>query len=208
MEDIIAELEEKSITKKAACEALGFTTPAGNPQYKKLEQAIADFKVRKRADKTARKQKRREAFTDKELASIITDYLKGSSLASLSDFYFRSVGVIKNRLTMAGALLRRSYSPDMTEYNAESKSTHNEYNNPQALPEKCIVTSHKIGAMVWSSRYSQLAKIVSEYQPGVYRIFMSDEAVRQYAYQPTEELGSLQHLQDLGVEFKLVTNYA
>ena len=60
--------------------------------------------------------------------------------------------------------------------------------------------------MVWSARYAQLAKIIKEVEPGVYRVFMSNEGQRFYAYQPTEELGGLSHLTKLGVQFKLVTN--
>lgn len=206
MEDIIAELEAKEITKKAACEALGFTTPAGNPQYKKLDQAIADFKVRKKADKKVRAEKRRTAFSDREVADMVSMYLSGESLSGLSEHFYRSVQVIKNRLENAGALLRRTSSPDMTQFDAHSLSTHNEYENPQALPIQSIVESHSEGDMVWSSRYAQLAKVIAEIQPGVYRIFMSNESQRQYAYQPTEELGSLSHLQKLGVKFKLVEN--
>lgn len=206
MEDIIAKLEAKEITKKAACEALGFLTPAGNPQYKKLDTAIADYKIRKKADKTIRAKKRREAFSDKEVADMITMYLAGESLSGLSEHFYRSVNVIKNRLELAGGLLRRTSSPDMTEFNSVSPPEHVEYDNPILLPEQCIVEKHEEGDMVWSARYAQLAKIVKEVRPGVYRIFMSNDAQRQYAYQPIEELGSLKHLQKLGVQFKLVTN--
>lgn len=206
MEDIIAELEAKEITKKAACEALGFLTPAGNPQYKKLETAIEEFKVRKAADKRIRAKKRTEAFTDREISDMISMYLAGQSLASLSEHFYRSIAVIKYRLELAGALLRRTSSPDTTEMDSRTKPEHCEYENPILLPEKCVVESHNIGDMVWSTRYAQLAKVVKEVQPGVYRIFMSSEGQRKYAYQPTEELGSLKHLQDLGVQFKLVSN--
>lgn len=206
MEDIIAELEAKQVTKKAACEALGFVTAAGNPQYKKLDEAITRHKIQVKADKTIRKQKRREAFTDREVADMVSMYLAGESLTGLSEHFFRSVGVIRNRLEGIGGLLRRTSSPDMTEFNAVNPPQHNEYNNPIMLPDKCIVDKHVVGSMVWSARYSQLAKVVAEVQPGVYRIFMSNEQQRQYAYQPVEELGSLKHLEDIGVKFKLVEN--
>lgn len=205
MEDIISQLENKEITKKAACEALGFTTPAGNPQYKKLDTAIEEFKVRQKVDKKLRKQKRREAFTDREVADMVQMYLAGDSLASLSDHFYRSVTVIRNMLDYKGALLRRTQNPDTSEMDGINHE-HVEYDNPIMLPEKCIVEKHEEGDIVWSTKYAQLAKVVKEYQPGVYRIFMSNEGQRKYAYQPIEELGSLKHLQDLGVKFSLVTN--
>ncbi len=192
IEDVIKALEAKppGMTKKEACEALGLLTPAGNPQYAKLTKTLEEHKIRAAAEKKVRAKKRREAFSDSELKQVITDYLAGASMSELSESYYRSVGSIKSRLDYCGALLRGS----------------GDYDNPEPLPEQCVVDSHKEGDMVWSAKYGQLARVVKEYTPGVYRIFMSSPSCRQYAYQESFELGALKHLETLGVKFNLVTN--
>lgn len=201
IEEVIELLESKDITKKEACEHLGYITAGGNPQYKKLTEGLERHKAKAKASSSLRKKKRTEAFTDAELANIVGEYLAGESLSHLSETYFRSVHVIKSRLENAGALLRRPHVSKLDPW-----VDVDEYTNPVRLPEACIRFSFAEGEYVWSTRYGQVVKVIKEYQPGVYRIFMSNESVRQYAYQDVADLGSLEHLFALGVNFKLVTN--
>lgn len=201
IEEVIELLESKDITKKEACEHLGLLTAGGNPQYKKLTESIDRHKAKQKASAKLRKRKRSEAFTDAELANIVGEYLAGESLAQLSETYFRSVNLIKQRLERAGALLRRPHVPKTDPW-----VDVDEYTNPVELPEQCVKESFSEGEHVWSTRYGQVVKVVKEYKPGIYRVFMSNDAMRQYAYQDVSDLGSLQHLLDLGVKFKLVSN--
>ena len=135
VEDIIKALEEKTITKKVACEELGLTTPAGNPQYKKLTEYLESYATRKKVDKKLRAKKRKEAFSDREVAEMITMYLRGDSFTDLSEHFYRSVQVIKNRLEGVGALLRRTVAPDMTEYSCSNPPEFVQYENPLLLPD-------------------------------------------------------------------------
>ena len=50
-------------------------------------------------------------------------------------------------------------------------------------------------------RYDSLARIDGEFKKGVYRVFLLSEKQNQFAYQPAEELASLEHLEKLGVRF-------
>jgi hypothetical protein len=44
-----------------------------------------------------------------------------------------------------------------------------------------------------------LAKIEDIFKPGQYRIYLLADKWRQYAYQPPEELASLEHLRKIGI---------
>ena len=59
----------------------------------------------------------------------------------------------------------------------------------------------KVGVKVYSMRYDSLARIDGEFKKGVYRVFLLSEKQNQFAYQPAEELASLEHLEKLGVRF-------
>jgi len=179
-EAVVAHLEGKG-TKKAACEMLGIAY-----NVKRLDSLIEDWTGRKEQSKIMRAKKRKEAVTTSEAASIITDYLSGSSIVELSESYYRSPTIIKYQLEKYGATLRSVGVVDPL--------------MPPLLPEQCIADSFEIGEYVWSAKYDCVAKVAGTYK-GAYRIItMGGEAHRFQAYQPACDLGSLQHLIDIGVD--------
>jgi hypothetical protein len=60
-----------------------------------------------------------------------------------------------------------------------------------------------VGEVVYSARYDSVARVDTEqphHQHGwVYRIWLLADKWKQSAYQPAEELASLEHLRQLGV---------
>jgi len=56
----------------------------------------------------------------------------------------------------------------------------------------------EVGELVWSSRYNSPAEVIKWLGGTGYRIWILGEN-SQFAAQPIEELGSLRHLQELGV---------
>jgi hypothetical protein len=173
-------LLEDGGTKKRACEILGIAY-----NTKRLDNLIVEFQQKQVVEKDLRARKRKEALHGSELAEMITRYLQGDSLEDLSSTFFRSTGNIKYYLNKHGAMLRHHGRVDPL--------------NPPLLPDECVVDSHDPGSYAWSARYNTICKIDKEYQPGVYRIVAYSDGLREYAYQSVEELGSIQHLFDLGV---------
>lgn len=175
------DLLENGGTKKAACEILGIRYNTTR-LTKLLEQHTEDLA----RDKRLRAKKRKEPVTKEELVSMIEDYLSGSSFDEIARTSYRSTQVIKYHLEKHGALLR-----------------HTSYNEllPPMLPEQCISESFEDGEYVWSAKYNSVAKVISKFK-NAYRIKIVNEHMNQYSYQPAEELGSLKHLMELGVNVK------
>jgi hypothetical protein len=77
------------------------------------------------------------------------------------------------------------------------------YFKPELIPEGAVRERFKVGEVVYSARYDSTARIDTE-QPHpqhawVYRIWLLSDKWKQSAYQPAEELASLEHLRVLGV---------
>ena len=177
-QEVITYLEQGG-TKKAACEMLGIAY-----NTKRLGQLLEDFVDGQERDKRLRKEKRKQALTNSELVGMITDYLSGESLSELSDRYYRSINYIKYHLEKHGAMLRSYEKIDEL--------------NPPILPDLTFREDFEVGEYVWSAKYGSPAKVCAKYKDS-YRILVQNERERHYAYQPYWELGSLQHLKDLGV---------
>jgi hypothetical protein len=179
---VIAYLQKPSSTKKAACEMLGIRY-----NTKRLDTLIKEYQDGIERDKRIRAKKRKEPVTQTELVSIITDYLSGDSVQELSENYFRSTAVINYHLEKHGAKLRSNSKIDEL--------------CPPMLPDECVAESFEIGEFVWSAKYGSVARICAEFK-NAYRIKVVNESMNQYAYQAYYELGSLKHLQDLGINVK------
>lgn len=181
----IANLEEGG-TKKRSCEILG----VGN--NKTMERLISEFLERKELDRKMRSKKRKEPILPNEVVDWITDYLQGSTFSELSDRYYRSAGVIKTRIERAGALLRVTTKIDPLK--------------PPLLPEACMSEEFTVGQIVWSAKYGCAVEVMGEYK-GAYRIRVANPSVQESAYQAPYELGSLKHLEDLGVDLSVLIRY-
>lgn len=177
---------EEGGTKKAACEALGIRY-----NTKRLETLIDAYSQRKQAAKKLRARKRKEALAGAELAQMISMYLQGYSLKEVADSYYRSTGNIKYYLEKHSANLRANVTDQL---------------NPQLLPDACMCDSHEINDYVWSAKYNCVAQVIGEYK-GAYRIQVLSDGIQQQAYQECADLGSIKHLEALGIDFSKFESY-
>lgn len=166
-------------TKKGACDILGVTA------NRTMEAQIEDFQNRKRIDKEVRAKKRKLPLLNDELVGIISDYLSGASLAELSESFYRSTDTIKYHLNKNGAMLR----------------TNSKINplSPPALPDECIAESFADGEYVWAAKYGCIAQVKTKFK-NAYRIRVWKDGTMEYAYQATSELGSMAHIEKIGVD--------
>lgn len=173
-------------TKKGACDILKVSN------NKTMERLIEDHYEGKANAKRLRAKKRATAVADHELVLIIMDYLNGYSLTELSDRHFRSVDLIKHHLEKNGAMLRFHGKIDPT--------------NPPVLPDQCFAETFEDGEYVWSSKYGCIAQVKCKYK-NAYRIQIMGNGRQEQAYQPNYELGSLKHLEAIGVKLEALEDY-
>lgn len=183
--EAIANLENGG-TKKKSCEILG----VGN--NKTMERLIEEHIARKENDKIMRRKMRRKPIMQSDVVNWITDYLQGDTFGELSERYYRSASVIKDRIESAGALLRVTEKINPLD--------------PPLLPDQCIADSFEVGEIVWSAKYGCAVEVTGEYK-GAYRIRVATPATQEYSYQASYELGSLKHLRDMGVNIDVLVKY-
>jgi hypothetical protein len=185
IEKVIALLSaEKPCTKKEACSILRITY-----NTTRLQTIIDNFLEKKDRTAKLRAEKAHKPATEAEIQYSIMEYLGGATVSAISESLYRSASFVDKVLERCGVPRR---------------ATGWSYQRPQLIPEEAIRTSFEIGEKVWSARYESLATIKSEVtnQPHpskVYRVYLEDESWQQSAYQPAEELASLQHLTKYGV---------
>lgn len=177
---------ESGGTKKRACEILGVTN------NKTMERLIDEYITRKQTDREMRRKVRRQPILTKDVVSWITDYLQGDTFEELSDRYYRSAAIIKDRIEAAGALLRVNEKIDPL--------------NPPMLPEQCVADDFEIGQIVWSAKYGCAVEVRGKYKDA-YRILVATPGKQESAYQAAYELGSLKHLEDMGVNIGILVKY-
>jgi hypothetical protein len=169
-------------TKKAACDALGI-------KYNVTRlQKIVEFTRKEEIEKTLRAKKARTAVDKDEAIGIIKEYLETASIDAVAKMYFRTPYTIAKVLD---------------DYGAKLHSAKTDYFNPGMLPEICMADKFVPGEYVWSSRHNMLAVIRKEWAPGVYAIRVLGKHEKD-AFQETADLGSLQHLVELGIDFKKI----
>jgi hypothetical protein len=183
MERVISLLEptdgSKPCTKKEACNVLNIsynTTRLGN--------LIEKYKENKARDAAKRAEKRGSPASAQEITYAIESYLEGDTIDSISKALYRGPAFINTILE---------------KYSVPKRQNAHSYFNPVLVPEEAMRSEFKVGEKVYSARYDSLAKIEGIYKPGQYRIYLLSEKWSQYAYQPPEELASLDHLRKIGV---------
>lgn len=174
----------KPITKKEACSILGMAY-----NTTRLGTIIEKFKEKKAKDAERRAALRGKPVTKDEIVYIISEYLGGSTVDSISKYTYRSAHTIKKVLE---------------DYAVPIRATSHDYFKPELLPENSIKDRFAIGEVVYSARYDSTARIDAERFDDkrncwVYRIWLLSEKWKQFAYQESFELASLQHLRELGV---------
>ena len=183
IEYVISLLEaEKPITKKDACSILNISY-----NTTRLQQIIDKHKDRLARDAKFRAEKRGKPVTQDEVQYIIQEYIGGSTIDAISNSTYRGPALIKQVLDKYAVPIR-SRSPN--------------YFKPELIPEAAMRDRFKVGDIVYSARYDSTAKVNAEIMQGdkwIYRIYLLSENWLQSAYQPAEELASLEHLREIGV---------
>jgi len=180
------ELLENGGTKKAACELLGIAY-----NTKRLQSIIDQHNERVALNKKMRAKKRGKPVSPEEAAEIIKHYISTGSMEDTSRTFYRPVTLISKVLDKYGAKLR---------------SVKTDYFDPITLPDECVKDCFSPGEHVWSARYNALARIDKEVKPGVYAISVYGPH-QKFAYQGVEDLGSLAHLEALGIDFSKLEIY-
>jgi hypothetical protein len=173
----------KPITKKEACGILGMAY-----NTTRLATILEEFKAKRDRDATRRAALRGKAATEEEVKYIIQEYLEGATVDAISKSTYRGTTFVK-------AILDK--------YSVPVRVPGHSYFKPELIPEGAVRDRFTVGEVVYSARYDSTARVDTE-QPHpehgwVYRIWLLSEKWLQSAYQPAEELASLQHLRELGV---------
>lgn len=176
--------DHKPWTKKDACGYLGMaynTTRLGTI-------------IEKYQEKKAREQERRSALRGKpatkdEIVFAIGEYLGGETVDAISKALYRSPSFVKRILE---------------ENEVPIRGTGATYFKPELIPEGAIRNEFKISEVVYSARYDSPARIdkaaTHPTYGNIYRVWLLADNWKQSAWQPAEELASLEHLRKLGVK--------
>lgn len=184
IEYVISLLEaEKPITKKDACAILNIAY-----NTTRLQQIIDKHKDRLARDAKHRAEKRGKPVTQDEVQYIIQEYIGGATIDSISNTTYRGTVLIKQVLDKYSVPLR-ARSPN--------------YFKPELIPDEAMRDRFQVGDIVYSARYDSTAKVNAEINQNgkwIYRIYLLSDNWLQSAYQPAEELASLEHLREIGVK--------
>lgn len=174
----------KPITKKDACQILGMAY-----NTTRLGTIIEEYKKSQERSAKRRAELRGKPASKDDIVYIISEYLSGEPVDSISKSTYRSPTFIKNILESHAVPIR---VPGHT------------YFSPELIPEGAMRDRFKVGEVVYSARYDSTARIEAERENHpvhgwVYAIYLLSEKWLQNAYQPASELASLEHLRELGV---------
>ena len=173
----------KAITKKDACQILGMAY-----NTTRLGTIIEEWKKKQTKNAERRAEKRGKPVTGEERVYIISEYLAGETVDSISKATYRSSTFVKSVLETNSVPIRVPGSS---------------YFCPELIPEGAIRERFKVGEVVYSARYDSTARIdaesFSEKHGWIYRIWLLSEKWQQNAYQEATELASLEHLREMGV---------
>jgi len=175
----------KAPTKKWCCEFLGMAY-----NTTRLGDIIEKFKEKETRDAARRAALRGKPATTEETCFIIQEYLEGATVDSLSKSTYRPATFIKRVLEDNAVPLR---------------VPGRDYFSPEIIPDGAVRERFTVGEVAYSARYDSLARVDAESRSKdglrwVYRIWLLAEKWKQNAYQPAEELASLEHLRKLGVK--------
>lgn len=174
--------QEKPITKKAACDILGITY-----NTTRLATLIEEYSAKKLFEKEQRDKKKYKPASEEEIGFAVSAYLSGTPVSEVAKRLYRSDSFVNSILTKVGCPRRNAaYS----------------YWQPELLPEECVREEFKVGDKVYAARYESLATIrgiIDNGKEKAYLIYLEDEDWHRYAYQPSWELGHLEHLTKHGI---------
>ena len=173
----------KPITKKDACQILGMAY-----NTTRLGTIIEAFKERQARSAKRRAELRGKPATREDIIYIISEYISGETVDSISKMTYRSPTFIKRVLEDNAVPIR---------------VPGHRYFTPELVPEGAVRDRFKVGEVVYSARYDSLARIEAETKTEkygyIYRVWLLAEKWLQSANQEAYELASLEHLRELGV---------
>lgn len=175
---------EKPCSKKDACSMLNIAY-----NTTRLATLIEKFKEKKAKEAERRAANRGKPASKDDVIYIVKDYLEGAPVSAIADRLFRSASFVNNVLE---------------EYNVPRRASSHDYFRPELIPEAAMRERFKVGEIVYSARYDSIARIEKESTQNniwVYRVWLLSEKWQQYAYQPAEELASLEALEKIGAHF-------
>lgn len=185
MDKVIAALEqEKPITKKAACDmlAIAYNTT-------RLGTLIEKYKEGKARDASRRAALRGKPATMDEVTYVISSYLEGETIDTISKTIYRGSSFVN-------AILDK--------YSVPVRARAHDYFRPELIPDGAVQARFELGEKVYSARYDSMAVIEAETKTEkygyIYRIWLLSDRWLQYANSEAYELASLKHLRDLGVK--------
>ena len=181
MPQAIQMLEEGS-SKKAVCDFLGMAY-----NVKRLAQEIEDFQTGIERDREQRRLRRGKPISNDELVNMIEAYMSEDSISDIANRFYRSEALVKSVLETAGAMLRDSKANPLA---------------PSLLPDNAMSDSFEMGEKVWVAAYNCCGEIKAKCGDNGYRVYLLDRDQHRYTNQYTHDLGSLRHLEVLGVNTK------
>jgi hypothetical protein len=171
------------MTKKDACAILGIAYNTA-----RLDTLIEKYQEKNARDASRRAALRGKPATSDEITYTIQEYLEGATVDAISKSIYRGSTFIK-------AILEK--------YDVPVRQTSHDYFNPELIPDGAVRDCFALGEIVYSARYDSVARIDTEQTHPkygrIYRIWLLADKWKQSAYQPAEELASLEHLRKLGV---------
>lgn len=175
---------KKAITKKEACQVLGIAY-----NTTRLQSIIDGYLEKVTRERKRRQEKRGKPATPDEVGYVISEYLRGECVDHISKAIYRSPGFVKNVLE---------------QYHVPTRNSHNNYFNPELIPDGAVRERFAIGETVYSSRYDSLA-LIKEEKPHpiygyVYLVWLLSDDWQQYAWLEACECASLEHIRELGVQ--------
>jgi len=175
-------IQDKPITKKAACETLNISYSPG-----RLDRIIQEYKDKVEFRKKRFKANKGQPFSELEIKEIIVSYLNGESISSIADNLYRSTYTTKRQIE---------------ELHLPERTKNSSYQKPNMIPDEMVSSTFKVKEIVWSARYNSVAEIrPRDYPLGneVYAIWIFGKH-NQAAYQPWWELGKLEVVKQYKIE--------
>lgn len=173
---------EDGSTKKDVCAFLGMAY-----NTTRLGVLIEEYLSGVERDKEQRKKRRGKPISQDEVVNIVEAYFADDSISDIANRFYRSEVMIKSVLEKHGALLRDNKADPL---------------NPSFLPDNAVAESFEIGEHVWVAAYSCVGEIRAKCGEEGYRVYLLDRDNHRYSNQYTYDLGSLKHLEALGVDTK------
>lgn len=213
---VISLLEaEKPISKKEACEILNISY-----NTTRLANIIEDFRSREAYTASRKAINKGKPATKEEIQYAVTEYLAGGKISNIAAQLYRSAGFIKNIIERVGVPQRDGDSLNGVDILPEQCITDH-FSKGEVVWSSHYHTTAIVGeelTIEFQSRKKGMAITDYEAKYGckAYQIYVTESVENESNYFPTVtsggffayalacELGSLRHLESLGISLKRV----